>query len=226
MRLPKLQKIKRNEIVVFSWPADTVRQFFKKEARVDKPIDKKSNYVKRCVAIPGDTLEIIDGIIHINGERTQLPDRAKPLYGYTAYNKTGISSRELVQAGIRDLTRRFRIESNVSQQQLNALFANNINVIRQGDKLIAISSSRGIPTDLIRRQRLRVTELRDTQKTIFLTLEEAKRLETRFVLTVWFAISTIDNHTIQTFFQMTFATTGTKIILDRSSCQNKGSLYP
>ena len=80
MRLPKLQKIKRNEIVVFSWPADTVRQFFKKEARVDKPIDKKSNYVKRCVAIPGDTLEIINGIIHINGERTQLPDRAKPLF--------------------------------------------------------------------------------------------------------------------------------------------------
>ena len=32
MRLPKLQEIKRNEVVVFSWPADTVRQFFKKEA--------------------------------------------------------------------------------------------------------------------------------------------------------------------------------------------------
>jgi signal peptidase I len=176
MRLPKLQKIKRNEIVVFSWPADTVRQFFKKEARVDKPIDKKSNYVKRCVAIPGDTLEIIDGIIHINGERTQLPDRAKPLYGYTAYSKTGISSRDLIQAGIRDLTRRFRIESNVSQQQLNALFADNINVIRQGDNLIAISGARGIPTDLIRRQRLRVTELRDTRKTIFLTLEEAEKV--------------------------------------------------
>ena len=222
MRLPKLQKIKRNEIVVFSWPADTVRQFFKKEARVDKPIDKKSNYVKRCVAIPGDTLEIIDGIIHINGERTQLPDRAKPLYGYTAYNKTGISSRELIQAGIRDLTRRFRIENNISQQQLNALFANNINVIRQGDKLIAISGARGIPTDLIRRHRLRVTELRDTQKTIFLTLKKPKRLETKSVLTVWFATSTINNHIIQTFFQMTFATTGTKIILDRSSCQNKG----
>ena len=80
------------------------------------------------------------------------------------------------------MTRRFRIESNISQQQLNALFANNINVIRQGDNLIAISSSRGIPTDLIRRHRLRVTELRDTQKTIFLTLEEAKKIrnEIRF----------------------------------------------
>ena len=177
MRLPKLQRIKRNEIVVFSWPADTVRQFFKKEARVDKPIDKKSNYVKRCVAIPGDTLEIIDGIIHINGERTQLPDRAKPLYGHTAYSSKGISSRELIKSGITDLTRRFRIENNINQQQLNALYSNNINVIRQGDNLIAISQAKGIPVDLIRRYRLRVTELRETQKTIFLTLDEAEKVK-------------------------------------------------
>lgn len=176
MRLPRLQKIKRNEIVVFSWPADTVRQFFKKEARVDKPIDKKSNYVKRCVAIPGDTLEIIDGIIHINGEQTVLPDRAKPLYGYTAYSKTGISARELIKQGINDLTRRFRIENDITQQQLNALFANKINVIRQGDMLIALTGSRGIPRSLIRKERLRVTELRETKKTVFLTLDEANSL--------------------------------------------------
>ncbi len=176
MRLPRLQKIKRNEIVVFSWPADTVRQFFKKEAKVDKPIDKKSNYVKRCVAIPGDTLEIIDGIIHINGEQTVLPDRAKPLYGYTAYSKTGISARELIKQGINDLKRRFRIENDITQQQLNALFANKINVIRQGDMLIAITGSRGIPRSLIRKERLRVTELRETKKTVFLTLDEANSL--------------------------------------------------
>ena len=177
MRLPKLQEIKRNEIVVFSWPADTVRQFFKKEAGVDKPIDKKSNYVKRCVAIPGDTLEIIDGIVHINGERTQLPDRAKPLYGYTAYSSKGISSRELIKSGITDFERRFRIENNINKQQLNALYANNINVNRQGDNLIAISQAKGIPGDLIRRYRLRVTELRETKKTIFLTLDEAEKVK-------------------------------------------------
>ena len=82
MRLPGLQQIKRNDIVVFSWPADTVRQFFKKEAGVVKPIDKKSNYVKRCVAIPGDTLSIEDGIIHINGKDSNMPERAKPIFGF------------------------------------------------------------------------------------------------------------------------------------------------
>ena len=56
MRLPGFQKVKRNEIVVFNWPADTVRKFFVKEKGVRKPIDKKSNYVKRCLGIPGDSL--------------------------------------------------------------------------------------------------------------------------------------------------------------------------
>jgi signal peptidase I len=80
-RFPGFEKIKRNEIVVFSWPVDTVR-FFRDRSNIhiDKPIDKKSNYVKRCVGIPGDSLEIKDGYIFINGERTVLPDRAKTQY--------------------------------------------------------------------------------------------------------------------------------------------------
>ena len=69
MRFPKLQKIKRNDIVVFNWPADTVRQFFVKEAGVKKPIDKKSNYVKRCVGLPGDELEIKNGFVYIDGKK-------------------------------------------------------------------------------------------------------------------------------------------------------------
>ncbi len=51
--------------------------------RVEKPIDKKSNYVKRCVGIPGDSLQIKDGIVYINGKELILPERAKPQYSYT-----------------------------------------------------------------------------------------------------------------------------------------------
>ncbi|SDX50020.1 signal peptidase I [Lutibacter oricola] len=89
-RLPGIQDIKRNEIVVFSWPVDTVRFFFdKSNVHVDKPIDKKSNYVKRCVGIPGDSLEIRDGYIFINGKQTVLPDRAKPQYFHKVVIKNG-----------------------------------------------------------------------------------------------------------------------------------------
>ncbi|HIP48439.1 MAG TPA: signal peptidase I [Lutibacter sp.] len=83
-RFPGFQKIKRNDIVVFNWPADTVRFFRDRSGiHVDKPIDKKSNYVKRCVGIAGDSLEIKDGYIFINGKQTVLPDRAKPQFYYT-----------------------------------------------------------------------------------------------------------------------------------------------
>ncbi|MFO7672681.1 MAG: signal peptidase I [Lutibacter sp.] len=80
-RIPGFEKIKRNEIVVFNWPVDSVR-FFRDNSNIhiNKPIDKKSNYVKRCVGIPGDSLEIKEGYIYINGEKTVLPDRALTQY--------------------------------------------------------------------------------------------------------------------------------------------------
>ena len=86
LRLPRIQKIKRNDIVVFNWPADTVRRFFVKEAGVKKPLDKKSNYVKRCVGIAGDTLEIIGGFVYINGVKNVLPERARVLFNFKACN--------------------------------------------------------------------------------------------------------------------------------------------
>ncbi|MGS2761711.1 signal peptidase I [Sinomicrobium sp. M5D2P9] len=93
-RFPALQKIKRNEIVVFNWPTDTVRYFGDHQSRnIRKPIDKKSNYVKRCVGLPGDSLEIRDGYVYINGKRTQLPDRARTQYSYTVNTKGGELSR-------------------------------------------------------------------------------------------------------------------------------------
>ncbi|OSY87884.1 signal peptidase I [Tenacibaculum holothuriorum] len=84
LRLPGLQKIKRNEIVVFSWPSDTLNLMWgdKSGKATYKPIDKRTNYVKRCVGIPGDSLEVRDGYVYINGKRTVLPDRAKPQWHF------------------------------------------------------------------------------------------------------------------------------------------------
>ena len=82
-RFPALQKIERNDIVVFNWPADTLYHMYKAaDKRYDKPIDKKTNYVKRCTAIPGDKIELKDGVVYINGKESILPERAKPQYSY------------------------------------------------------------------------------------------------------------------------------------------------
>jgi len=87
-RFPGFQKIENNDIVVFNWPRDTLYNMYKDaDRRYSKPIDKKTNYVKRCVAIPGDKLQIIDGFVYINGKKLQLPERAKPQYFYTIHTK-------------------------------------------------------------------------------------------------------------------------------------------
>jgi signal peptidase I len=91
-RFPSIEIIKRNEIVVFNQPADTLLDMdnFSPTRNYYKPIDKKTNLVKRCVGIPGDSLEIREGNIYINGERTKLPESAKPQYNFFV-NTEGIS---------------------------------------------------------------------------------------------------------------------------------------
>ena len=176
MRLPGLQQIKRNDIVVFSWPADTVRQFFKKEAGVVKPVDKKSNYVKRSVAIPGDTLTIEDGIIYINGKESIMPDRAKPIFGYKAYNAKGISARKLINAGYDDLTRKFLI-TNISQPILDALRPHLLMIANPDpSNYQVLTGSKGLPLNIVQQYRIQAKELLETQKSLFLTLKEAEEL--------------------------------------------------
>jgi signal peptidase I len=173
LRLPGLQKINRNEIVVFSWPADTVRQFFVREKRVDKPIDKKSNYVKRCVGIPGDTLEIIDGFVHTNGSKNQLPDRARVQYTHYAYAQKGVSSRKLLAEGFSDFNRTYKID-NITESSYQQIIPYIIG--RMGNTVEdfrVITTAKGLPTDVIRKTGLRVSEILELKKEMTLTLDEA-----------------------------------------------------
>ncbi|RXR22603.1 signal peptidase I [Flavobacterium stagni] len=92
LRFPGFESVKNNDIVVFNWPADTVAKFFTKDRRYLKPVDKKSNYVKRCVGIAGDSLQIKDGDVFVNGNKLILPERAKPQFSYeVAYDHNQLS---------------------------------------------------------------------------------------------------------------------------------------
>ena len=177
LRLPRIQKIKRNDIVVFNWPADTVRRFFVKEAGVKKPLDKKSNYVKRCVGIAGDTLEIVGGFVHINGVKNVLPERARVLFNFKAYNSKGVSSRKLLDLGIRDFYRKFRIE-NISQNSYAQLtpYLLGTQDNSQGN-FIVITSHKGLPIELVRSLGLRVSEILEKSKDLNLTIKEAENLK-------------------------------------------------
>ena len=55
-RLPGFQKIKRYDVVVFNKPEET-----------GKPVDERTLLIKRCQALPGDLLQIINSKVYING---------------------------------------------------------------------------------------------------------------------------------------------------------------
>lgn len=119
LRIPGLQKIKQNDIVVFSWPADSSYSMSvnNPDRKYNKPIDKKTNYVKRCVGLPGDSLKIIDSYVYINGKQNVLPDRAKLQFFYTIEIKNGIEQSFLKKYNITEYTGVYTLNKEIWDDQ-------------------------------------------------------------------------------------------------------------
>ncbi|MDC0249273.1 signal peptidase I [Flavobacteriales bacterium] len=87
-RMKGLGNIKRNDCVVFNWPAETL----------GRPIDKKENYVKRCVGIPGDKIEIIEAQLIVNNAPQEEPEGMKKQWHYDVSTKgTGLNPKILYE---------------------------------------------------------------------------------------------------------------------------------
>ncbi|RNL51111.1 signal peptidase I [Pedobacter jejuensis] len=90
-RLPGLSEIKRNDVVVFNFPEgdtvavenqvpsyyDLVRQYGRDAIHsqftiISRPVDKRENFIKRCIGIAGDVISMKNGIANINGKDEPL----------------------------------------------------------------------------------------------------------------------------------------------------------
>ena len=56
-----------------------------------RPVDKKENYIKRCVGLPGETLEVKEGMLWIDGEQVELPEEMQ--YAYNIRTNQNINPR-------------------------------------------------------------------------------------------------------------------------------------
>lgn len=121
-RFPGFGHVKQGDAVVFNYPdGDTValkaqnqsyyalaREYGRQRVRNDKlnfgdvvarPVDKRENYIKRCIALPGDTMQIIDQVVYINGkEQAPPPDAQFRYYVKTTGNR--LSSRLLTKLDV------------------------------------------------------------------------------------------------------------------------------
>lgn len=175
-RFPGFEPIEKNDIVVFNWPVDTVYKFFDRSGRkADKPIDKKSNYVKRCVGTPGDVLTIKDGFVYIDGKELILSDRAKPQFFHTVYSSTGVSSEIIKTTGSTEFTRTFNVKPS-SQQQIDAMQPYVMNASQNPDGSYAvITGFLGFP-DSVLQTGLYAQEIYQNAVSINLTLDAAAKL--------------------------------------------------
>ncbi|MBQ0056586.1 MAG: S26 family signal peptidase [Bacteroidales bacterium] len=105
-RMPGLSQIKRNDIVVFNYPLGDsimtkspeddyyqVRDYLMKgrgmsreefERMVgpvfERPVDRRENYVKRCIGLPGEKIQIIDRQVYIDGTAIDNPEYMQHRY--------------------------------------------------------------------------------------------------------------------------------------------------
>ena len=70
---------------------------------ISRPVDRRENYVKRCVGLPGQTLEIKDGIIWLDGVQNKQPDDVQTNYIVTLQRPIPESLREKLHLSLDDL---------------------------------------------------------------------------------------------------------------------------
>ncbi|HCN83767.1 MAG TPA: signal peptidase I, partial [Sphingobacteriaceae bacterium] len=120
-RLPGFQSIKRGDVIVFNYPeGDTViletqehtsyyemeRQLGRTAVRnnpqytiVERPVDKRENYIKRCQATPGDILRIINARVYVNGKQAEKPQSGQTSY-LVRFDGTGFNPQTLLDMNI------------------------------------------------------------------------------------------------------------------------------
>ncbi|MFZ4800246.1 MAG: signal peptidase I [Bacteroidia bacterium] len=127
-RFPGLAKIKNNDVVVFNYPdGDTVSTVYQSNASyyalikefgrervwndkanfgdiIARPVDKRENFIKRCIGISGDSVQIIDRQVYVNGKKAENPEDRQFSYeiitnGIPVYKKQfrsfGISEEDI-----------------------------------------------------------------------------------------------------------------------------------
>ena len=130
-RMKGLGKIKRNDCVVFNWPAE----------KLGRPIDKKENYVKRCVGIPGDILELTESELIVNGEAQELLKGVKNQWHYKLNtNGTGLNSNilrekyDITEGGLGRNRNEYNLSLTNENRDALASFSNISSITRKVEK--------------------------------------------------------------------------------------------
>ncbi len=68
LRIPGYNTVQNGHVVVFNYPAE------------EAPVDMKTHYIKRCIGVGGDTIQVKDGQVFINNKTFENPPRMQFAY--------------------------------------------------------------------------------------------------------------------------------------------------
>lgn len=123
-RFPGFGKVERGDAVVFNFPdgdtlsttyqsADSYYSLIRKYGRervwnspqefgdiITRPVDKRENFIKRCIGLPGEKLSIIDQVVYINGKTIETPENYQVTYKIVTQNGNTLNEDELLNIGV------------------------------------------------------------------------------------------------------------------------------
>jgi len=103
-----------------------------------RPVDKKDNYVKRCIGIPGDEIMIKDRQVFINGKAATNPENLQ--YSYVPYGKSEIPKKELNRL---DITAPNIIDDGRGTMMLNETNLGGLRKLNYVDSVVINSAPAG-----------------------------------------------------------------------------------
>ncbi len=148
-RLPALETIDRNDLIVFNYPEgdsvyvfpdrtwsihdynrNSIPPYYAQQIKtgqkklITRPMDKKDHYIKRCVAIAGDSVEIRDRQLYINGKPASNPAKMEFMYTIEIPQGVNINTRNFPDWGISTedmLSQNIVILTNEQKQKMESL---------------------------------------------------------------------------------------------------------
>ncbi|MBN2520209.1 MAG: signal peptidase I [Bacteroidales bacterium] len=155
-RLAGISKIKRDDIMVFHFPeGDTIilqypeknyyamkrkyggdRFIEEKYDLIARPVDKRDNYIKRCIALPSDTMEIHSGKIYVNHKLMQ--EKHNAILEYIVETDGEKTSVDIIQALNADMFEK-KIRRLDNSRFVIPLTKNEVKQLNEQDFIVSVN---------------------------------------------------------------------------------------
>lgn len=166
-RFPGFQDVERNDVIVFNFPdGDTVSTVYQsgisynvlvKEVGRDlvwqdkanfgdivvRPVDKRENFVKRCIGKAGDTLEIRNTQVYINGKEAVNPEKLQFNYQILP-NPMVVSKRQWKELGVSDDDIKSLYNSDYAYIPLTNEMRAKLEAMPEIEKLVPLVTEAGV----------------------------------------------------------------------------------